>query len=148
MFAGISTKPSLGELMDSWVIMTIRQHKASNQCWFIVGQRRRRWTNFKTSLVQRLVFAQKLVHHEDFVSYQQNTGRWPNVGLMLVQRRGRWAKVSPTLGQHLVFAGLCYSNEVLYQTFVQCVRNIYDVASPLWNRAHANGALLHTKHMQ
>ena len=34
---------------------------------------------------------------------QQNTRRWPNVGLMLAQRRRRWANIKPTLGERMMF---------------------------------------------
>ena len=34
-----------------------------------------------------------------------NTGRWPNVGLMLGHRLRRWPNIDPALGQRLVIAG-------------------------------------------
>ena len=41
------------------------------------------------------------IHHSP-----ENTKRWPNVGLMLVQRLRRWANINPTLGERLVSASL------------------------------------------
>ena len=56
----------------------------------MLGQRRRRWANSETIVIQRLVFA----GHVDSLA---ETGFSSNGGLMLAQRRRRWTSIKPIL---------------------------------------------------
>ena len=61
---------------------------------------------------------------------QVNTGRSPDVGLMLGQRRRLWAIINPILVQHIVIAGICFSlklfqSSVLRRLLIQIIERIY-----------------------
>ena len=44
-------------------MQTPRKHKTLTQCWFMLGQCRRRWANVKPPLVQRSMFIGMLGMH-------------------------------------------------------------------------------------
>ena len=62
----------------------------------LLGQRRRRWANSKTTLGQRLMFA-SCTHS-------------PNAGLMMGRYRKQWTNIDQTLGQSRVFPGIIYGH--------------------------------------
>ena len=63
----------------------------------------RRWTNIKTSIFHRLVFAGCRI--------PANKKHSPIAGCMLCQRR-RWTNIDPTMGQCLLFPGSIVVNRL------------------------------------
>ena len=117
------------------------KHPVNTRRWthadLMLGQRRRRWTNIKLALVQRLVCAGcSLVRSGCGISLESIdiTGyarRWRSVGLVLAQRRGRWTNTKPTLGQCLVcLLGISVMRGLRDVLFFYCsakaVRNAFD----------------------
>ena len=81
----------------------------------MLGQRRRRWTNIKATLGQRLFVEWDLPPRKNENSISKNismtrdgstanTRLQGNVDLMLAHRLRLWANIKSTLVQHLVFA--------------------------------------------
>ena len=72
----------------------------------LLGQRRRRWLNIKSTLVKCLVFAGQGRN-------QQQKRCWS----MLGQRLRRWTGIKPEMGQRIVFIGESYTLQRKYYQY-------------------------------
>ena len=125
------------QLFSPWcqiILIYIRDivHETLIQCWVYVGQRRRRWSNDRLTLVQCLVFAG---HSTPYIT--ENTDVCPDVDMMLDQRRGRLPKIKSTLVRRRMTSPtdeftISHSTLHIYPMFDQCWPTVYDVGPTLF----------------
>ena len=81
--------------------LSLGEHNTFTQCCLLFGQRRRRWANNNTTLVECL-FARFILRLNMNVS---DTRYYASVVSMLTHRLRRWPNIESTLGERFVFAG-------------------------------------------